>query len=198
MTSSWGRIPRLEPRPHCIHTHSLTGGGGRGGRGGGSPKCWRDSTTIGKTVRVIQGPYIGYVGIIKDATESTARVELHTSCKTISVDRQRLSIIIIVSACMTSLAHTHTCTGPITTQGELACIKLLEAPRHSDQCMVSVLSLYRCLLAYLFIEIAILKMVRTYLHVYHLFLIYRTFLIIPNTSCSCMPVLINLDISRAL
>ncbi len=48
---------------------------------------------IGKTVRVIQGPYKGYVGIIKDATDSTARVELHTSCKTISVDRQRLSII---------------------------------------------------------------------------------------------------------
>ncbi len=50
-----------------------------------------DSTIIGKTVRVIQGPYKGYVGIIKDATESTARVELHASCKTISVDHQRLS-----------------------------------------------------------------------------------------------------------
>ena len=28
----------------------------------------------------------GYVGIVKDATESTARVELHTNCKTIAVD----------------------------------------------------------------------------------------------------------------
>ncbi len=82
----------------CIYIHTHTGGGGgggggRGGRGGGGPKGGRDSTIIGKTVRVIQGPYKGYVGIIKDATESTARVELHTSCKTISVDRQRLSII---------------------------------------------------------------------------------------------------------
>lgn len=33
----------------------------------------------------------GYIGIVKDATESTARVELHSSCKTISVDKTRLS-----------------------------------------------------------------------------------------------------------
>ena len=35
----------------------------------------------------------GYVGIVKDATETTARVELHSSCKTISVDRMRLAIV---------------------------------------------------------------------------------------------------------
>lgn len=35
----------------------------------------------------------GYVGIVKDATETTARVELHSSVKTISVDRMRLSIV---------------------------------------------------------------------------------------------------------
>ncbi|XP_064385499.1 transcription elongation factor SPT5-like isoform X2 [Halichondria panicea] len=86
--------PRLHsPAPHRGQGGGGGGGGGRGGRGGGGPKGGRDSTIIGKTVRVIQGPYKGYVGIIKDATESTARVELHTSCKTISVDRQRLSII---------------------------------------------------------------------------------------------------------
>ena len=38
----------------------------------------------------------GYVGIVKDATESTARVELHSSCKTISVDRLRLTNIVYV------------------------------------------------------------------------------------------------------
>jgi len=41
-------------------------------------------------VRIIEGPYKGYIGIVKDATESTARVELHTTCKTISVDITRL------------------------------------------------------------------------------------------------------------
>ena len=39
------------------------------------------------------GPYKGYIGIVKDATESTARVELHTSCMTISVDRTRLQAV---------------------------------------------------------------------------------------------------------
>ena len=57
------------------------------GRGG------RDTSVIGKTVRIIQGPYKGYIGIVKDATHSTRRVELHTSCKTITVDKQRLSMI---------------------------------------------------------------------------------------------------------
>lgn len=37
--------------------------------------------------------HAGYVGIVKDATETTARVELHSSVKTISVDRMRLTIV---------------------------------------------------------------------------------------------------------
>lgn len=36
---------------------------------------------------------LGVVGIVKDATESTARVELHTSCQTISVDRNHIAIV---------------------------------------------------------------------------------------------------------
>lgn len=35
----------------------------------------------------------GYIGVVKDATESTARVELHSTCQTISVDRQRLTTV---------------------------------------------------------------------------------------------------------
>lgn len=37
--------------------------------------------------------FSGVVGIVKDATESTARVELHTSCQTISVDRNHIAIV---------------------------------------------------------------------------------------------------------
>lgn len=75
----------------CTHE---TAGGTRGGRGGmGRGRGGRDTSIIGQTVRIFQGPYKGYVGIIKDATDSTARVELHTSCMTISVDRKRLSSI---------------------------------------------------------------------------------------------------------
>ena len=36
---------------------------------------------------------LGYIGIVKDATETTARVEIHSNCKTISVDRSRLNLI---------------------------------------------------------------------------------------------------------
>ena len=35
----------------------------------------------------------GYIGIVKDATETTARVELHSNCKTISVDRTRINVV---------------------------------------------------------------------------------------------------------
>jgi len=35
----------------------------------------------------------GYIGIVKDATATTARVELHTNCKTINVDISRLNSI---------------------------------------------------------------------------------------------------------
>nr|2E70_A Chain A, Transcription elongation factor SPT5 [Homo sapiens] len=53
----------------------------------------RDNELIGQTVRISQGPYKGYIGVVKDATESTARVELHSTCQTISVDRQRLTTV---------------------------------------------------------------------------------------------------------
>ena len=41
----------------------------------------RDSQLIGQTVRITYGPLKGYFGIVKDSTEQTARVELHTNCK---------------------------------------------------------------------------------------------------------------------
>uniref|UniRef100_A0A1A9UYD5 Transcription elongation factor SPT5 n=1 Tax=Glossina austeni TaxID=7395 RepID=A0A1A9UYD5_GLOAU len=72
--------------------------GGRGGRGGGrggrgSFRVTRDREILGKTIKISGGPYKGVVGIVKDATESTARVELHTSCQTISVDRNHIAIV---------------------------------------------------------------------------------------------------------
>ena len=48
---------------------------------------------MGKTIKITGGPYKGAVGIVKDATESTARVELHSSCQTISVDRNHIAVV---------------------------------------------------------------------------------------------------------
>ena len=68
-------------------------GGGGGGRGRGRGSMGRDKELMGQTIKITQGPYKGHIGIVKDATESTARVELHSKCQTISVDRGRISVI---------------------------------------------------------------------------------------------------------
>lgn len=72
-------------------------GGSGGGRGGGAGGRFggvrRDRDLIGQTIRITGGPYKGAVGMVKDATECTARVELHSSCQTISVDRRNITIV---------------------------------------------------------------------------------------------------------
>ncbi|KAH0559502.1 hypothetical protein GP486_003979 [Trichoglossum hirsutum] len=45
---------------------------------------------IGKTVTIRKGPYKGLLGIVKDTTDSEARVELHTKAKTITVPKDTL------------------------------------------------------------------------------------------------------------
>lgn len=70
------------------------GGGGPGGSGGGFQRSGRDRSDlelIGKTIKITQGHYKGYIGIVKDAIGSTARVELHTTCQTITVDKSRIA-----------------------------------------------------------------------------------------------------------
>ena len=59
--------------------------------GGGRGRVSRDRDLIGSTIKIIKGPYKGNIGIVKDATEDTARIELHTSCQTISVGRKHIS-----------------------------------------------------------------------------------------------------------
>uniref|UniRef100_A0A7N8WYM5 Transcription elongation factor SPT5 n=1 Tax=Mastacembelus armatus TaxID=205130 RepID=A0A7N8WYM5_9TELE len=83
--------PRISSPMHHGGGGAQQRGGGGGGMGRGRGR--RDNELIGQTVRISQGPYKGYIGVVKDATESTARVELHSTCQTISVDRQRLTTI---------------------------------------------------------------------------------------------------------
>ncbi|ESP00239.1 hypothetical protein LOTGIDRAFT_225963 [Lottia gigantea] len=79
----------MSPRISSPAHPSGGAGAGRGRGDGGISR--RDRQFIGKTVRIKQGPFKGYIGIVKDSTETTARVELHSSCKTISVDKSRLA-----------------------------------------------------------------------------------------------------------
>ncbi|KAJ3182149.1 transcription elongation factor spt5 [Gaertneriomyces sp. JEL0708] len=65
------------------------GGGYGGGRGGGRGRGHRDPL-LSKSVTITWGPYKGYVGIVKEIVNETARVELHTNNKIITVDRTKL------------------------------------------------------------------------------------------------------------
>lgn len=47
---------------------------------------------IGKTVRIVKGSYKGHIGIVKDAIQSNARVELHSDCKTIMVSMRNIKL----------------------------------------------------------------------------------------------------------
>lgn len=46
---------------------------------------------IGQTVIVRQGPYKGLLGIIKDTAGDTARVELHSNLRTVSLEKEKLT-----------------------------------------------------------------------------------------------------------
>merc|ERR1712038_565675 len=70
--------------------HPSQGGAGRGARGG---SFGRGRGLIGQTIKITQGPYKSHIGMVKDATETTARVELHSKCQTIMVDRSRIAIV---------------------------------------------------------------------------------------------------------
>ncbi|KAI1289197.1 Transcription elongation factor SPT5 [Halotydeus destructor] len=72
------------------------GGGGRGGGSGGGPRGGRDRSDldmIGKTIKITRGTYKGHIGIVKDAIGKTARVELHSQCQTITVDKERIEVV---------------------------------------------------------------------------------------------------------
>ena len=47
---------------------------------------------LSKTVTITGGPFKGYLGIVKDTTETHARVELHTNSRTVNVEKDKLNI----------------------------------------------------------------------------------------------------------
>lgn len=92
-TSVRGNSSNPNASTHGGSTVGKSPGGQMQQRQNMKPGTRRNTSLIGKTVRITQGPYKGYVGIVKDATDTTARVELHTKCQTISVDLVRLTIV---------------------------------------------------------------------------------------------------------
>lgn len=56
-----------------------------------APKVLGRDKAIGQTVIIRRGGYKGLLGIVKDTTDTTARVELHTKSKTVTVPKDHLS-----------------------------------------------------------------------------------------------------------
>ena len=54
------------------------------------PKSFGRDRALGQTVTIRKGPYKGLLGIVKDTTDTEARVELHTKGKTITVPKDTL------------------------------------------------------------------------------------------------------------
>lgn len=66
------------------------------------PRIGGRDRTIGQTVKVRAGPHKSLLGIIKDATDITARVELHTKSKTITIEKSKLGFVEYVLAMLFS------------------------------------------------------------------------------------------------
>jgi transcription elongation factor SPT5 len=54
------------------------------------PQKFGRDRAIGQTVTICKGPYKGLLGIVKETTDDSARVELHTKSKTVNVPKEAL------------------------------------------------------------------------------------------------------------
>ncbi|CAG8748881.1 16470_t:CDS:10 [Gigaspora margarita] len=81
------------PQYRSNYNYGGRGRGGRGGRGGGYNRHRKPDPLIGQTVTIIKGPYKGFIGIVKETTVLMARVELHTNCQIVNVEKTKLHTI---------------------------------------------------------------------------------------------------------
>ena len=56
------------------------------------PRTFGRDRLLGQTIKVRKGPYKGLLGIVKDTTDTEARVELHSKNKTISIQKEILGV----------------------------------------------------------------------------------------------------------
>jgi len=90
-TNNYNTLPPYMSPRISSPMHPSVGDRSFSGTKGGRNKS--DLELIGKTIKITQGTYKGYIGIVKDAIGSTARVELHSSCQTITVDKTRIEVV---------------------------------------------------------------------------------------------------------
>ncbi len=80
------------------------------------PKSFGRDRALGQTVTIRRGPYKGLLGIVKDTTDSEARVELHTKGKTITVPKDTLGFKEYVPTSLTTCYYRLTFISALTGQ----------------------------------------------------------------------------------
>lgn len=83
-TSNGPDLSRMNP--------ALQRNGSNGNSAMPPPRSSGRDRTLGQTVTIKKGAYKGLLGIVKDTTETQARVELHTKGRTITVPKDTLRI----------------------------------------------------------------------------------------------------------
>jgi len=78
------------PRPSPMISSSANRGRGPRGQVRLPNRRVRNDDLIGKTIVIKTGQWKGYIGVVKAATESTVRIELHTNTKIITVPRENV------------------------------------------------------------------------------------------------------------
>ncbi|KAL8870511.1 MAG: hypothetical protein Q9174_003462 [Haloplaca sp. 1 TL-2023] len=89
-----GRVAQANSGPDLTKMNpAMQRNGANGANGNGAmapPKTFGRDRAQGQTVTIRKGPYKGLLGIVKDTTDTEARVELHTKGKTITVAKDTL------------------------------------------------------------------------------------------------------------
>ncbi|KAL8826040.1 MAG: hypothetical protein Q9170_007562 [Blastenia crenularia] len=86
-----GRVAQANAGPDLAKMNPAMQRNGANGNGAmPPPKSFGRDRAQGQTVTIRKGPYKGLLGIVKDTTDTEARVELHTKGKTITVAKDTL------------------------------------------------------------------------------------------------------------
>ena len=90
-----GRVAQANTGPDLTKMNPALQKPGMNGMNGANgmppPKSFGRDRALGQTVTIRKGAYKGLLGIVKDTTDTEARVELHTKSKTVTVPKDVLS-----------------------------------------------------------------------------------------------------------
>ncbi|KAL8824622.1 MAG: hypothetical protein Q9191_004932 [Dirinaria sp. TL-2023a] len=86
-----GRVAQASNGPDLTKMNPALQRGSANGAGAmPPPRSFGRDRALGQTVTIRKGPHKGLLGIIKDTTDTEARVELHSKSKTITVSKETL------------------------------------------------------------------------------------------------------------